>query len=107
MIGLPGNPVSSCVTFLIIARPYLLKYQGCDEVHSPSFHAAADFDLEGGSRREYLRVRLHDENGETRAEKFDNQGSGVMSSVVWADGLAEVEIGQQIRKGDPVKVYLL
>jgi molybdopterin molybdotransferase len=104
--GLPGNPVSSFVTFSIIARPYLLKFQGAEQVRSSYVHARADFDMEGGARREYLRVRFeHSPGADTRVVKYGNQGSGIMSSVCWADGLAEIETGQKVRRGDMVKVF--
>ncbi len=106
--GLPGNPVSAFVTFTLIARPYLLRFQGCSEILPRPFFANAGFQLAAGSRREYLRVRLEVEaGGSLRAMVHDNQGSGVMSSVSWADALAEVEIGQSVAYGDRLKVYLL
>jgi molybdopterin molybdotransferase len=106
--GLPGNPVSSFVTFSIVARPYLMLCQGCVEGHLMKMAAQSDFDFKGGSRKEYLRVRLNiNEEGRSIASLFQNQGSGVMSSLSWADGLAEVEIDQEISSGDLVSVNLL
>jgi molybdopterin molybdotransferase len=107
LFGLPGNPVSGFVTFLLIARRYLLKCQGGNELDLNIIHARAGFAIEGGSRREYIRVQLENSNDHTVAHDFANQGSGVMSSLSWAHGLAEVEIGRTIQPGDPVKVYLL
>ncbi|MEX2488951.1 MAG: gephyrin-like molybdotransferase Glp [Pseudomonadales bacterium] len=101
-VGLPGNPVSTFVTFFVIARPWLLKFQGCNRVYNECFHAVSAFDFDGGKRREYLRVKVDYEQG--LIHKYDNQGSGIMSSVCWADALAEVEVGQQIRAGDRVKI---
>lgn len=103
--GLPGNPVSTFVTFFVIARPWLLKFQGCNSVYNRFFHGISAFDFDGGSRREYMRVRIDREDG--TIHKYDNQGSGVMSSLCWADALAEVEVGQQIRTGEAVKVFPL
>ena len=61
-----------------------------------------------GDRREYLRVRIvTNAAGEVCLHKFHNQGSGIMSSVSWADALAEVETGQQVRAGDLLKYYLI
>lgn len=105
--GLPGNPVSSFVTFLIVARPYLLKYQGCADVANPWFCGVADFEQDGGSRREYIRVRFRREDDRVHVVKYDNQGSGVMSSVCWADGLAEIDIDQTVRPGGNIKVFPL
>ena len=106
--GLPGNPVSSFVTFMMIARPFLLKYQGCSELSLRSIYANANFSRRKGSRREYLRVRVdYDENGLGTVRDFSNQGSGIMSSISWADALAEIEVDQAVEVGDLVKVYLL
>jgi molybdopterin molybdotransferase len=106
--GLPGNPVSGFVTFMLIARPYLLQCQGCSETDLMMLYAEADFAVQGGSRREYFRVQVHfDDAGRGLVRDYRNQGSGVMSSVSWANGLAEVEIGRKIEKGDLVKVMLL
>ena len=96
------------MTFMMIARPFLLKCQGCSELRLRSIYANANFTKRKGSRREYLRVRVeYDENGKGSVNNFSNQGSGIMSSVSWADALAEVEIDQAVEVGDLVKVYLL
>ncbi len=106
--GLPGNPVSSFVTFLIVARPFFLKLQGCYELRLPSMTAPAEFAMKPGLRREYCRVRVeYDGSGKEVVTNFDNQGSGVLSSVSWANGLAEIEMGREINPGDLIKVYLL
>ena len=104
--GLPGNPVSTFVTFFILAKPYLLAMQGASRIRSSCWHIPAGFSFKGGSRREYLRVRIKETaKGNLSLDKYTNQGSGVMTSVAWADGLAEVEIGQQVRPGDILQVY--
>jgi molybdopterin molybdotransferase len=104
--GLPGNPVSTFVTFAIIARPYLRKMQGCSDLLPRPLYARADFDMKPGSRREYVRVRMDvDDSGESFVEKYPEQGSGVMSSVSWANALAEVDIGHAVRKGERVRVF--
>ena len=104
--GLPGNPVSTFVTFLIVARPYLLAMQGAAEFRSESIMIPAAFSFSGGSRREYLRVRIIEtESGEPCLERFANQGSGIMTSVAWADGLAEIDIGQEVSAGDRLRFY--
>ena len=106
--GLPGNPVSVYVTFSIIARPYLIAMQGGNEPHAPYYYGTADFETAAGNRREYIRVRIEpDVSGEIRVRMFENQGSGILSSVSWANGLAEVEIGHHVRPGDRVKFYPL
>lgn len=106
--GLPGNPVSTFVTFTMIAKPYLLAYQGMSDVMPRAVSAIADFSMAPGSRREYVRVRLsRDESGALHAAAYPNQGSGVMSSVVWADALALVDIDTTVSPGDALDVYLL
>lgn len=103
--GLPGNPVSTFVTFFVIAQPWLYKFQGCKSVYNRFFYGTSGFEFDGGTRREYMRVRLDREQGVVH--KYDNQGSGVMSSLCWADALAEVEVGQRIRAGDAIKIFPL
>ena len=100
--------MSGFVTFTLIARDYLLRCQGCIETDLTTVYGAADFTAKGGSRREYFRVQIQfDENGNSKVSEYSNQGSGVMSSVSWANGLAEIEIGQSVKPGDRVKVLLL
>ncbi|MFT4729508.1 MAG: molybdopterin molybdotransferase [Granulosicoccus sp.] len=103
--GLPGNPVSSFVTFTIIAKPYLLKYQGCDAWQAIKFSATSQFEYEAGNRREYVRVRVFFDTEGPSAELFDGQGSGVMSSVSWANALAEIEANTKVVSGDKVKIH--
>jgi molybdopterin molybdotransferase len=102
-MGLPGNPVSVFVTFLIFARPLIVKLQGAKDHDSSVLSIRAGFEWNGGKRQEYLRVRVrHDEHG-AYAEIYPHQGSGVLSSASWADGLAIIEPAKTIRVGDPVK----
>lgn len=105
--GLPGNPVSSFVTFCLFARPFLLKLQGARDIQPPSYMAPVSFDYQGGSRVEFLRVRAFVQGGEMAIEPFEHQGSGVMSSLSWANALAKVGIDQQVRKGDRLRIYPL
>lgn len=105
--GLPGNPVSTFVTFFIIARPYLVAYQGGKQVENEFYIGEADFEYKGGGRREFLRVQAIASRNAVVLRKFPKQGSGVMSSVSWATALAEVEVGQQVKPGDKLKYYLL
>ena len=100
-LGLPGNPVSSFVTFLLFARPFILRRQGVLDVDVRGLTLAADFDLpHGDKRREFLRARLNDGGA---LELFGNQNSAVLNSAVWADGLVDNPPGQAIRRGDPVR----
>ncbi|WP_187330229.1 gephyrin-like molybdotransferase Glp [Pseudomonas fluorescens] len=99
VIGLPGNPASTLVTFALLARPYLLRRQGVQSVAPLKFKVPAGFAWpKAGSRREYLRGRM--ENG--RAIIYQNQSSGVLRSAAWADGLVEVLEGQALVEGDEV-----
>ncbi|SCY41008.1 molybdopterin molybdotransferase [Pseudomonas sp. NFACC37-1] len=99
VIGLPGNPASTLVTFALLARPYLLRRQGVQSVAPLKFKVPAGFAWpKAGSRREYLRGRM--ENG--RAIIYRNQSSGVLRSAAWADGLVEVLEGQTLVEGNEV-----
>jgi molybdopterin molybdotransferase len=100
-LGLPGNPVSSFVTFLLFARPFILRRQGVLDVSARALALAADFDLpRGDKRREFLRARMNDRGA---LELFANQNSAVLNSAVWADGLIDNPPGQAIRRGDAVR----
>ncbi len=100
-IGLPGNPVSSFVTFLIFVRPFLLRTQGHAEVAPRVIDARADFDwAEPDARREYLRVKW---NGQGGLDLYPTQDSAVMTSTAWADGLVDNPPNHAIRKGDRVR----
>ncbi|MDF4209060.1 MULTISPECIES: molybdopterin molybdotransferase MoeA [Pseudomonas] len=99
VIGLPGNPASTLVTFALLARPYLLRRQGVQQVQPLSFQVPAGFAWpQPGNRREYLRGRL--ENGQ--AIIYRNQSSGVLRSAAWAEGLVEVLEGRTLVQGDRV-----
>ncbi|AAY93477.1 molybdopterin molybdenumtransferase MoeA [Pseudomonas protegens] len=99
VIGLPGNPASTLVTFALLARPYLLRRQGVQQVQPLSFQVPAGFVWpQPGNRREYLRGRL--ENGQ--AIIYRNQSSGVLRSAAWAEGLVEVLEGRTLVQGDRV-----
>jgi molybdopterin molybdotransferase len=100
-IGLPGNPVSSFVTFLLAVRPVLLKLQGAQPAAPAGLLARADFDWpRPDRRREFLRVRRNAEGG---LDLFPNQSSGVLTSVVWGDGVVDNPSGQAIARGDAVR----
>ena len=100
-IGLPGNPVSSFVTFLIFVRPFLLRTQGMADVLPRSIAARADFDwTEPDARREFLRVKWNPQGG---LDLYPTQDSAVLTSTAWADGLVDNPAGQAIRRGDGVR----
>jgi molybdopterin molybdotransferase len=100
-IGLPGNPVSSFVTFLIFARPFILKRQGSAQVAPRALTLAADFEWpKADKRREFLRARLNERGA---LELFANQNSAVLTSAAWADGLVDNPAGRTIARGDRVR----
>ena len=99
-IGLPGNPVSSFVTFLMLVRPFILKTQGAAVFAPQAQILCADFDYKGDPRREFLRARMNEMGG---LELFANQSSGVLTSCTWADGLIENPPRQAIKRGDSVR----
>ncbi len=103
-MGLPGNPVSAFVTFILFARPYLLKQQNVEHVLPIAFPVTADFEwIKPGFRQEYLRARLRpNADGNTVATLFPQQGSGVLTSTSWADGLVVMPIGETVQAGDTV-----
>ena len=100
-IGLPGNPVSSFMTFLLLVRPFLLRMQGATDLAMTAQSLRADFAWPRADRRqEFLRVRRNAAGG---LDLFPNQSSGVLSSVVWGDGFVDNPAGQTIAKGDLVR----
>jgi molybdopterin molybdotransferase len=97
---LPGNPVSSFLTFLMLVRPFLLALQGAARVAPEAVKMRADFDwLRADKRREFLRARRNPDGG---LDLFGNQSSGVLTSMVWGDGLVDNPAGQTIKAGDTV-----
>jgi molybdopterin molybdotransferase len=100
-VGLPGNPVAVMVTFLIIARPLVLKLAGAATTEPRAFRVAAGFAYEKRSSRcEYLRARLkRGEDGGWVAEKFPRDGAGILSSIVESDGL--VVLGEGVSRVAP------
>jgi molybdopterin molybdotransferase len=99
--GLPGNPVAVFVTFTQLVRACLLKLQGASKLQPAMFYLPAGFDEpRTGSRQEYIRVRVIDEGGKQVLEPFGNQGSSIMTSLTWADGLAVVPVNTPVKKGD-------
>ncbi|MBI4987222.1 MAG: molybdopterin molybdotransferase MoeA [Rhodocyclales bacterium] len=100
-IGLPGNPVSTFVTFLMLVRPFLLACQGARVTVPRGLMMRADFDWpKPDRRREFLRVRIGNEGG---LELFPNQSSGVLTSCAWADGLVDNPPAQAVQRGDLVR----
>ena len=104
LLGLPGNPVSAFVVFCLFVRPFLLRRMGATYNVPLSFDVPAGFDWKKpGQRREFLRARI--EHG--RATLYPNQGSGVLTSAAWADGLVDIEAGYSVHEGDAVRFWPL
>ena len=100
-LGLPGNPVSSFVTFLLLVRPFILKLQGASDIAPKSIALNAHFDwTRPDKRREFLRVKQNPAGG---LDLFGNQSSGVLTSAVWGDGLVDNPPDQTIAHGDTVQ----
>jgi molybdopterin molybdotransferase len=104
-IGLPGNPVSSYVTFALFVRPVLARLQGARAPATPGVPMRADFAWpRPDKRREFLRVRRNATGG---LDLYANQGSGVLTSLAWGDGLADIAPGQAVQPGDTVRFLSL
>ena len=101
-IGLPGNPVSSFVTFLLFVRPFILRLQGVTGKLAPrSYQLPAAFErLKADKRNEFLRAKVNDDG---ELELFANQSSGVLTSTVWGDGLIDCPPGLSIARGDMLR----
>lgn len=99
-IGLPGNPVSSFVTFLLFVRPFILRLQGVTNVTPRRIAMRADFTQKKADRRnEFVRARVNDQGG---LDAFANQSSAVLTSTVWGDGLIDNPPGHRIEAGQTV-----
>jgi molybdopterin molybdotransferase len=100
-LGLPGNPVSSFVTFLLFVRPFILRLQGVSDVAPKAFAMRADFAWPKPDRRnEFLRARINANGG---LDLFPNQSSAVLTSTVWGDGIIDNPPGQSVAPGDTVR----
>lgn len=98
-IGLPGNPVSGLITFLLFAQPLILRLSGRSDVETKSYQLPMGFEYKASSRREFIRVRRNS-NGEL--ENYRTQNSAVLTSCTWADGLADIPANCILKKGDLV-----
>ena len=100
-MGLPGNPVSSFITFLLLVRPFVLLLQGMQDVAPKAIEVQAQFEWpKKEKRREFLRAR---HTGDGGLALFGNQGSGVLTSTVWGDGLIDNPPLTPIQPGDTVR----
>lgn len=100
-VGLPGNPVSSFVTFAVFVRPLLMRLSGLVDVAPRAYALEAAFDWpKPDRRREFLRARVDDDGA---VVLHPQQGSAVLTSTVWADGLVDNPAGRTIARGDRVR----
>lgn len=100
-IGLPGNPVSSFVTFLLFVRPFVLRLAGVKQVAPRALSLRADFTQPKADRRnEFLRARVNPAGG---LDLFANQSSAVLTSTVWGDGLIDNPPNHAISAGETVR----
>lgn len=103
-IGLPGNPAAALITSLVVARPFLLRAQGCTEALPKPLRLPAGFAWsKPNKRRQYLRARLENRDGELRVCLHPRQGSAMLTSASWAEGLAIVEINRTLQEGETVE----
>ncbi|MDO9003618.1 MAG: molybdopterin molybdotransferase MoeA [Aquabacterium sp.] len=104
-MGLPGNPAASFVTFLLLVRPVLGVLAGELWCWPAPTLLRADFDWpRADKRREFVRVRRNVDGG---VSLYPHQGSGVLTSAVWADGLVDLAPGQTVQRGDMVSFVAL
>lgn len=103
-IGLPGNPVATFVTFLMVAKPFLQKLGGQSVTSVPCLPLKAGFSAQTKNRREFWRARV---NAQGSVELYPNQSSGVLTSMVWAQGFIDVPANTQVNAGDTVKYISL
>lgn len=105
-VGLPGNPVSAFVTFAVFVAPMIKKMQGRTDIKPHAYQLPAAFTwTKAGFRQEYIRARLLIQDGISQVESYPHQGSGVLSSVSWSDGLVEIPVDATIAKGDMINFY--
>ncbi len=112
LLGLPGNPVAAMVAFEVFARPAILKLGGRTNWEKPLVRATLDEDVHNSGRRHYMRAQVRREadgyHVTTRGSGVQVQGSGILSSLVWANGLVIVpENVTFIQAGSPVDVWML
>ncbi len=107
-IGLPGNPVSAMITFLLFARPFIKKMQGASHYLNTAVKIQANFDWhQSKPRREFVRTRLDHTTFPPKANLYPKQGSDVLSSMVWADGLIEIPEKTTFKQGEVLNFYPL
>jgi molybdopterin molybdotransferase len=108
LIGLPGNPVSAMVSFEQFVRPAILKMLGHRHLTKPAVRAILDEALICSGRRSYVRVIVARRDGRYHVRATGEQGSGVLTSMVKANGLAVIPEGVRgVEAGSEVEVQML
>jgi len=109
VFGLPGNPVSAMVSFELFVRPALLRLMGYRKTTRPQYQAIIEEDVANPDGRTYVvRVRAWREDGTWHVSSTGAQGSGILRSMVGANGLAFIPGGPRgVRAGDEVEFLLL
>ena len=108
LIGLPGNPVSSMVSFEQFARPAMLVMEGKTRLVKPTVEAILKENVTNSGRRGFVRVMVKERDGQYYAHTTGGQGSGVLTSMVKANGLAVIAEGVRLAKaGEKVTVQML
>jgi molybdopterin molybdotransferase len=104
MLGLPGNPVSAMVTFLMIGLPVIQALLGAPNRPAPGFIVALDSGMTKSPKlREFPRARLSWADGAPRAELYRDQSSNLLTSLSWADGILDLPAGiSDFKAGDSV-----
>jgi len=106
VMGLPGNPASVLVTFLVVAIPYIRKRQGRTDILPIGEYLPAGFEISSTSmRREFVRARKEGVAGDCQVVAYPNQSSGILSSACWSDGFAVVPEHATIKPGDFITYY--
>jgi molybdopterin molybdotransferase len=96
------------VTFLLFARPFIKKIQGASHYLNTTIKVEANFDWHRSKpRREFVRARLDHTTTPARANQYPKQGSEVLSSMVWADGLIEIPEKTTFKQGEILNFYPL
>jgi molybdopterin-guanine dinucleotide biosynthesis protein MobB len=108
-LGLPGNPVSSMITFEQFARPAILKMMGKETLKKPTIRAIIENDIaDNDGRRLFARVTVTKRGGQYYASVTGPQGSGILTSMARSNGLAIIpESSQGVKAGDMVDVQML
>jgi len=103
IFGLPGNPVSSLTVFELFVRPALLKMAGYTKLLRPTFEAVLETDIKNDTNRvNFMRAIIEKHNGRYHAKIAGDQGSGILYSLVLANGLITIPTNQTVYAGETV-----